>query len=173
MLIKNIILTLFLIVTMTPHASSFQSSSVTDDAATHKINLTINEANFSCFQEIQCLKRENFFKKSNLDETTLRSNRFEKYIISGSSRNEDLHAVYDSYGMLLEATVIQRNIPLPTAISNVLISSDLQSWTMIGNELEIKNFDKNRMSYKLILQRDGEIRVEYFDRYGNQLSRLS
>lgn len=173
MLLKNIIITtVILVITSTP-AISFQTSStgVTDDEP--GTSLAIQESNFSCFQNLQCLIDENPFKKSNLGDIKLNNNRAQNYVIEGSSKNEEIYAVYDAGGRLLKATALQRNIALPRTITEVLAADEFKAWRMIGNELVIQNFDKDSMQYKVILQNGDEVRVEYFDRKGGSMNRFS
>jgi|GEM_PF-961633 len=173
MLLKITLLTACLLAMATsPVAAQYDNSKMTDDVF-QTSSLTITLDKFDCFQKLQCLKRENPFKNSNLDRIRLNNNRTASYVVEGSSKNETLHAVYNSNGDLVKATVIQRNIPMPRAINRALVSDELQEWTLIGNELVIENFDKERMQYKVILQNDGEVRVEYFDRFGHSLNRIS
>jgi len=172
MLLKNILITTCLISLISLPAISQQSAENTEseyELAPRAI--TIDK--FDCFQTLQCLKRENPFKKSNLDNIRINDNRSSRFIVEGSSKNETLHAVYTNSGELVKATVIQRNIPMPRTINEALVTGEYKSWTVIGNELVIENFDKERMQYKVILENEGEVRVEYFDRNGHFLNRIS
>lgn len=173
MLLKNILITICLLALTYSPATSQQSQTDPIDGEKPRSTLTINQNNFDCFQSLHCLKRENPFKNSNLNEISLNNNRTERYIIEGTSKNETLHAVYNSYGELVKATVIQRNIALPKKITHALTTGEFEPWFIIGNELVIENFDKNRMQYKVILEHQGEVRVEYFDNNGQLLNRLS
>lgn len=173
MLLKITLLTVSLFAMAAFPAASQHDKSNAFDEVFDPVPLTITIDKFDCFQRLQCLKRENPFKNSNLERIRFDNNRAGSYVVEGSSKNETLHAVYNGNGDLLKATVIQQNIPMPRAINEALFSGELQDWTMIGNELLIENFDKERMQYKVILQNEGEVRVEYFDRYGNFLNRLS
>jgi hypothetical protein len=171
MMLKNIILTtLLLALTCTTIASS-QNTSETTKENKPNANLTINESNFSCFESLQCLKRENPFNSNNLDRLNL-NGQSEMYVVEGSSKNESMHAVYDANGSLVKATVIQRNIILPRSIYEALSSEEFEDWTMIGNELVVKNFDKNSMEYKVVLESGDDIRVEYFNKNGELQSQF-
>lgn len=172
MLLKNLILTLCLFVFANTPVSSFQMSSDEMDPKKPRKSLTIHEGNFSCFQSLQCLIRENPFPKSNLDEVRLSNNNSDKFVVEGASKNETMHAVYNGSGELIKATVIQRNIVLPKTISLVLASSEFEDWSMIGNELVIEDFNKNSMQYKVILKNGDEVRVEYFDKHGQFQNRF-
>lgn len=174
MLSKNIFLTAILLIFISTPAFSLQMAEamITDDPDTPRTGLTINEENLGCFQTLQCLKRENPFQKSNLEEVKL-NNQSNRYIVEGSTKNETLYAEYNGKGDLIKATVIQRNIVLPRTINIVLTSGELENWSVIGNELVIENFDKSRMEYKVILEHEGEVRVEYFDHKGEHRNRLS
>ncbi len=88
------------------------------------------------------------------------------------AHQKTMYAVYDGSGDLIKATVIQRNIALPKTILRVLTSSEFDDWSLIGNELVIENFDKHSMQYKVILKNGDEIRVEYFDTYGQFQNRF-
>ena len=174
MLMKNLILTSLVLVLTATQALSFQNSATANDYELPRNNLTIQESHYSCFQTLQCLKKENPFKNSNLNQINFHSGSSATYVIDGRSDYESIHAVYDNKGFLVKATVIQRNILLPRSISQVLISDDYagDGWVMIANELEIKNFDEKTMQFKVVLNRDDEVRVEYFDRYGNSSNRF-
>ncbi|PWN06290.1 hypothetical protein [Rhodohalobacter mucosus] len=136
-------------------------------------SLTIHEGNLACFQDLNCLKSNNPFNQSNLEEVILGSNMTGNYVVEGKSKNEEVYAVYNARGELLRATVIQRNVALPKHLCEVLVSDEFKSWTMIGNEVEIRNFDKNKITYKVVLSRDGEVRVEHFDQYAKPIDRIS
>lgn len=173
MLLKTTLLsTCLLAMAASPAAAQHDKSNVFDDVF-EPTSLTITIDKFDCFQTLQCLQRENPFRNSDLANIRFNNNRTDNYVVEGSSKNETLHAVYSSNGDLLKATVIQRNIPMPRAINETLVSEEFQGWTLIGNELRIENFDKERMQYQVILQNEGEVRIEYFDRYGHFLNRLS
>lgn len=173
MLFKNIILTLLVFaVSAIPNIATAQASSAKTDADNNLSKLTIQENNFSCYQNLQCLKQNNPFKNSNLDEMRINSNRISKYVIEGSSRDEEIYAEYNRHGDLITATVIQRNIVLPMELMETLISDEFNSWKMIGNELVVEDFDKHRMRYKIILQKDDMTKIETFDRNGNITNQL-
>lgn len=173
MLFKNITLTLLVFaVSAIPNIATAQASSAKTDADNNLSKLTIQENNFSCYQNLQCLKQNNPFKNSNLDEMRINSNRISKYVIEGSSRDEEIYAEYNRHGDLITATVIQRNIVLPMELMETLISDEFNSWKMIGNELVVEDFDKHRMRYKIILQKDDMTKIETFDRNGNITNQL-
>ncbi len=86
MLTKNLILTLCLFVIASTPVFSFQMSSDEITPNEPRKSLTIHEGNFSCFQSLQCLIRENPFPKSNLDEVNLNNNS-EKFVVEGTSKN--------------------------------------------------------------------------------------
>jgi len=147
--------------------SSANSYSSPDD------KLSINESNLYCFQNLQCLIQENPFENSTLEEIDL-NNSTEKYVIEGESENESLYAEYNgSTGNLIKSTVIQTNIKLPRAIMETLVSDTYKSWKMLGNKRIIKNFSEDSIRYEVILMKDGELRVEYFNRYGGSENPLS
>lgn len=173
MALLQIVFSLFL-----TSAAALQPAAMNDNKAvvnpdTTVYSLTIHEGNFSCFQDLNCLKDNNPFSISNLDQVILGGNRTGSYTIEGSSPNEEIYAVYNAKGELMKATVIQRNIVLPQNLREILIQDEFKSWTMIGNEVEIQDFDKNRITYKIVLSRDSEVRVEHFDRHGQRMNRFS
>jgi hypothetical protein len=173
MLLTNMIVTVLLIVmTSAPAVSNHPTTAVFD--AEPQNRLMIQEDKFSCFQNLHCLIKDDSFNRSYRNAVRLNSNEFQKFIVEGSSKNEDVYAVYDGVsGRLIEATVIQRNIILPRSITEVLIADEYKDWIMIGNELVVQNFDKNSMQYKVVLQRGDEVRIEYFDKNGNTGNRMS
>jgi hypothetical protein len=172
MLLKNLLIILSIFALTISSASAFQMPAETDYSEPPREGLTISEDNFSCFQHLQCLIKENPFQKSNLNDIRLNNSHVERYVVEGSSKNESMHAVYTSRGDLIKATVIQKNIVLPKAISDVLASGNFKPWTVIGTELVIENFDKNQMQYKVVLQHEGEVRIEYFNKYGEFQNRF-
>lgn len=173
MLLKNILIAAAILVMTCTQAVALQVAIGESDTESPQNSLTITEKNFSCFQSLQCLINENPFKKSNLDKIRLNSNQTRNYVIEGTSKNEEVYAEYDSSGKLIKATVVQRNIAVPRSISMVLAQGEYQSYKMIGNEVVIQNFDPYSMMYKIVLQNEDEVRVEYFDRYGTPRNRIS
>ncbi|CAN5215277.1 hypothetical protein BH23BAC3_BH23BAC3_22550 [soil metagenome] len=173
MLIKNIITTTLLFVLITAPAVALQISASSLNDEKPRNSLSIHEDSFSCFQSLQCLQKENPFKRSNLNDINLNRQKYQNYLVEGSSKHEEIYAKYDGNGRLIEARLTQRNIDLPEYITNVLKSDDYKDWEMIGNELVVQNFDKKRMQYKVILRNDNDVIVEYFDKLGNPMNRLS
>ena len=173
MLLKNIFLITCIIALSGTYAFSDPLTEATADTTQPPGTLTIHVSNYSCFQSLECLKEENPFINSNLDEIVFNPHRYEKYIVKGSSNNEDVYAIYDGRGDLVNATLRQRNIKLPSEIYEVLLSDSYSPWNIIGNELVVHNFDIKSMTYKVILSMNGEVKVEYFDRHGNIKSPLS
>lgn len=171
MLLKNMILTICLLILTSVPAVAQQISPNATNNEKPRNTLTIHEGNFSCFQNLQCLIREDPFKNSNLDQINL-NNTTDRYIVEGTSKNESIFAIYSGSGNLVKATVIQRNIILPKTISRTLASAEFEEWAVIGNELVIENFNKNSMQYKVILQNGNEVRVEYFDGQGKTQNRF-
>lgn len=166
---KTIIIAISLFVSTTVLTMAQQP--VNDEASPP--DLTVKVDNLACLKSLQCIQKENLFVKTNLDIFRNGNGRFDGYTIEGSSENEELFARYDSRGSLLRSNVIQRNIPLSREIRKQLINEEFNSWNMIGNERMIKNFDKKSIEYKLILQREDEIRVVYFDYKGQNKTRLA
>lgn len=168
MLFKNITLTLVIFaMSAIPNIATAQASPAKNNADKNLNKLTIQENNFSCYQDLECLKQNNPFKNSNLDEMRIHNNRVSKYVIEGSSRDEEIYAEYNRNGELITATLIQRNIVLPIDLMKTLISDDFNSWKMIGNELVVEDFDKRSMQYKIILQKGDMTKIVTFDRNGN------
>lgn len=172
MLLKNILITSSIIALTISSAAAFQVPVETDRSEIQRSGLTITEDNFSCFQQLKCLIKENPFQKSNLSDIRLKDTRMERYVVEGTSKNESMQAVYNRSGDLIKATVIQKNITLPKAISKELAEGNFKLWTIIGTELVILDFDKNQMQYKVVLQHEGEVRIEYFNKYGEVQNRF-
>jgi hypothetical protein len=173
MLITNITTTILVTMLMSAPAMAFQNFSVIPDDSKSNNSLVIHEDNFSCFQNLKCLMKENPFRASSLNDLRINTYEYQKFVVKGTSKNEEVYAVYDQNGLLIEATVTQINIALPGKIARTLVSGEFRDWTMIGNELEVHNFDKHTMLYKVVLQNGDEVRVEYFDRNGNRKNRIS
>jgi hypothetical protein len=172
MTLSNLILSFVLAFTAVP--DTYENKTDTNTNPDTLVNtLAVHEGNLTCFQDLKCLKSNNPFNHTNLDEVILGNNRSGNYVVEGKSKNEEIHAVYNARGELLKATVIQRNVALPKHICEALVSDEYKSWTMIGNEIEIRNFDKNKITYKVVLSRDGEVRVAHFDQYANPIDRIS
>lgn len=170
MLFQNLLFTALILVTS--YAPAAFSQALDKNYKPANSQLSINESNLYCFQNLQCLKQEKPFKNSNLEDVKL--NQTTKiYVIEGKSKNEDIYAEYDgSNGNLIKATVIQRNILLPKNILVELTIGDYKSWTMVGNKRIIKNFIKDSIEYEVVLMNDGELRIEYFDSNGMMIDKL-
>lgn len=169
MLLKNILFTaLIFVISYAPAA--FSQSPANDINKNPDKTLSINESNFYCFQNLQCLKSENPFE--NTDLSGIKLNGFkEKYVIQGKSKNEEMYAEYNgSTGNLITAMVIQRNIHLPRNILVGLSTGEYSDWSMVGNTRIIKNFTKNSTRYEVVMMKDGELRIEYFDANGNTIA---
>jgi hypothetical protein len=167
MSVKKIITTMIAIVMLSAPAFALQNPNSASIDAEPKRTLSIQEDNYTCFQDLQCLVSNNPFRKSNLGDIKLNTNSAQTYAIEGTSRNEDMYALYDANGKLIRSTLTQRNIILPRSITTVLVEDQFKEWTMIGNELTVQNFDRNSMIYKVVLQNGSEVKIEYFDRNGN------
>lgn len=169
MLLKNLLITTLItfMATSLSYALQISDSEISDLEHTTG-TLAIQENDFACFQNLECLKRNNPLNSSNLDKIVFNPDRFSQYIVEGSSRDEYVYAVYNEKGDLIRGTVVQRNIVLPNSIYKVLANDGYSSWKMIGNERVVQNFDSNSMTYKVILNRGDEVRVEYFDSKGNR-----
>ncbi|WP_340107095.1 hypothetical protein [Rhodohalobacter sp. 8-1] len=171
MLSKNLLITaLLLVISYAPAA--FSQAHMNNSFKSAESNLSINESNLYCFQTLQCLKEVNPFKNSNLDNVKLNQGT-EKYVVEGKSKNEELYAEYNgSNGNLIKATVIQRNIILPRNIMAEITTGDYNGWTMVGNKRVIKNFMKDTIEYEVVMMKDGELRIEYFDSNGMMIDQL-
>ncbi|MEX0646844.1 MAG: hypothetical protein WD139_03625 [Balneolaceae bacterium] len=85
MLLKNMILTFCLLVLLSVPALSQQISTDVTNNEKPRHTLTIHEGNFSCFQNLQCLKREDPFENSNLVQINLNS-LTDRYTVEGTSK---------------------------------------------------------------------------------------
>ncbi len=153
-------------------AQAQQSSNPSVLEVTEQRVLAYAEENFRCFQNLNCLKREDPFPSSNLGSFNLNNNRFDQYVVEGSSENGTMHAVYNNRGELIKAKVIQRNVALPKAVADVLASGEFKEWIQISNEVTVINFDRSQVQYMVILERDGEIRIEYLNIDGEPMNRV-
>lgn len=165
MYLKNRLIALIgLIFILAPAAFAQYSPSNTD--YTDKPQLSIHEGNLYCFQSLQCLVQEKPFRNSNLETINL-NNSTKKYVIEGKSKNEELYAEYNgTTGNLIKSTVIQSDIILPKPIMEKLVSDQYKTWQMVGNKRIIKNFTKDTIRYEVILMKDEELQVVYFNRHG-------
>jgi hypothetical protein len=173
MYLKYILLTIVLSAITAVQASALQHTDTPPERENAPVALAIQESNFACFKDLQCLQKENPFTNSNLESIRLNSERYDRYVIEGSSKSEQIYAIYDRTGRMIKAEVIQRNIALPKSIQDVLFTEPFDSWTMIGNEFSVKNFDRSTIEYKVVLERNGEVRIIYFDRHGQQTPPIS
>ena len=165
MLSKKLLISLLVLIISSAPAVFSQGSS--SDS-----NLSINEDNLYCFQNLQCLVQENPFENSNLSDVRLNQGT-ERYVIKGKAKNEELYAEYDGVnGNLIKATVIQRNILLPKNITTWLANGNYSDWAMVGNTRVIKNFQRSTIRYEVMLMKDGELRVEHFNANGEMINQL-
>ncbi len=140
----------------------------------HSINqdgnvLVINEQNYSCFTDINCLRYDAAIKNSGLKVRFDERWNAGHYILKGTSENERVYAEYNEHGNLVKARLIQVNVPLPNKINRYLATGEFKEWKLIGNEKTVQNFDPKTTEYKVILQKDGKGKVLYFDNKGNKV----
>jgi hypothetical protein len=166
---KHIIFTISLLVTGAAQTTAQQLVADTPSPP----GLTVNTENLTCFKSLQCIKKENLFATINLDIFKNGNGRYDVYTLQGSAENEEFFAEYDLHGSMIRSTVIQRNIPLPREIRIQLNNEDLNYWSMVGNERQIKNFEARSIEYKVILQKDDITRTIYFDHKGENKNRLT
>jgi len=126
----------------------------------------IGEKEYRCFRELDCLKRNRELIDKGLNIKFNGSNASDLYILQGESRNEKIYAEYNSRGLLMHGYLIRTNVMLPAEIRNTLNEIGYSDWRVIGNEVEIVNFDRKSTEYKVVLQKDDEVRVVQFDRNG-------
>ena len=165
MLIKNLLVTtLILVISYAPAA--FSQSNAMDTFSDQDQKFTINESNLFCFQNLECLKSEKPFKNTDLGNIKL-DGSYSKYVIKGSTRNEQLYAEYEGkHGSLIAATVIQRNVLLPNNILTRINRGEFSDWTMMGNTRVIKNFSMDDTKYEVVLMKGNQLRIEYYDSNG-------
>lgn len=166
----NLIVFTILLLIYTVALAEDQKSS-TDKASSN--GLTVNPENLNCFKSLKCIQNEKLISNINFDIFRNGNGRYVGYTIEGFTKNEELFAQYNHRGNLISSYVIHRNIPLPRAIRIQLINDELNTWSMIGNERLIINFDNKSIEYKLILKKEDEIRILYFDHNGKNKNRLS
>lgn len=168
---KTILIIFTILLFVSTASQTVAQQPVTDTSSPPDLTVTVE--NLNCFKSLECIQKNNLFVKSNLDIFKKGNGRYEGYTLEGSAEGEEFFAQYDYRGDLMRSTVTQRNIPLPNVISRQLIDENFNSWNMIGNERVIKNFDNKSIEYKLILQKDANIRVVYFDHKGQNKNRLA
>lgn len=131
-------------------------------------SLTISEEDFRCFRELNCLKRNTMLREKGLNVNFSSHAPSDRYILKGESKNEKVYAEYNDKGDLVKGVLVRTDVILPSEIRNRLSSGEYKDWTMIGNEITITNFDSRNTEYKVIVQKEGEAKVLYFDRKGNE-----
>lgn len=173
MLSKNLLFTTLVIVLMYAPATFSQMAPSSPGFTEQQSTLSIHEGNLYCFQNIRCLQSEKPFRNTDLSNIELNGST-ETYVLEGKTRNEELYAEYNGRnGNLIKATVIQRNIILPKQMLAHLATGEYSGWTMVGNQRVIKNFQKDSIRYEVMMMKDGELRIEYFDRHGESTSQIS
>lgn len=151
-----------------------QSSGQEDMIEPKKQNSSlISENYYNCFKELHCLKNNREIREKGLDIQFDRKRHFKEYQLSGETRNEKLDAVYDDQGRLIEARLVRVNFALPRFITEQLVTGQYADWRMIGNEMVVENFDAKTTRYKVILQKEDQGTVLYFDRHGNQMNHFA
>lgn len=173
MMAKIVFTTLILSMLTNVQVFSQHISETSDITEREKIGMAINEKDFKCFQDLQCLKVNNPFSMSNLNDFNYYSKRYESYVVNGSSRDEEVYAVYDNKGRLMRATLTQRNIKLPETIEEALSEGEFANWRVVGTELTVENFESKSMQYKVVIQNEGFVRVAHFDSDGNIQNQFS
>ena len=123
-----------------------------------------NESNYTCLRDIKCLKRQKRFNFK-LEGNVRNAN---KYIVKGQSKNEHLYAEYGGNGKLINSRYVLLNVRVPGKIRQYLTSGEYEGWKMIGNEKTVLSFNPKTTEYSIILQKDNDSIVLYFDRLGNR-----
>ncbi len=130
----------------------------------------ITEADYECFKNIHCLKKNKELQQRGLHINFKSTNDYERYELRGESPNEIVYAAYDQNGNLIEGEHRRVDVAMPRFITQQLVSGPFSEWRMIGNERYIKNFDTATTQYKIIMEKDHRGTVLYFDKDGNRMN---
>jgi hypothetical protein len=144
------------------------AASQTDAADVLPAPFRIDESDFSCFRDLNCLKSNRALRDKGLNVTFNDHLGSDRFILEGESRNERIYAEYNDRGGLVKGVLMRTNAILPKPLMDNLASGDYAGWQMIGNEMSVQHFDARTTEYKVILQKEGEAKILYFDRFGNE-----
>lgn len=129
-----------------------------------KAPINISQDTYSCFRSIECLKNNPDFKQkgwhiqfsSNAQQPT------RNYILESHSNNIEVQASYNTHGQLIEATLIRTDSKLPIHILEHLFTEH-EGWSMTSNRITVKDFDPEKVSYEISLEKDGKTKKVKYD----------
>lgn len=160
----------------TVNAQSFEcpDPSVKGDQEKTSSKIFITEEDYPCFQSIDCLKTSQKFKDRGWNIAFKEDIQIpDEYVMRGEVTNMYLNARYDRRGNLIESTLYRKNTALPSSVRRQLVQDDLTGWTMIENEMVVNDFEVQKTEYKIVLEKDDNTQILYFDNEGNRIQRLA
>ncbi|MEX1269878.1 MAG: hypothetical protein WEA56_12780 [Balneolaceae bacterium] len=136
-------------------------------------DIVLLEVDYSCLQNIQCLKDTNFLKKKGWNIRFENDGEVGPYTLEGSNGlRKTLNARYDKNGELIEASLIRMNVNLPTVVKKSILT-DFPDWTMTSNEMIVTDFDAGKTEYKVSLKKGIDRQTLFFDYDGDRIKGLA
>lgn len=134
---------------------------------------TIVEEDYPYLKNMECIKNGYFSDQRKLDLQLRDMNRNDNsnFVLTGYGPNINIEANYDQDGNLVDAMLVQKNVPIPRAILRFIYSSDeFTGWKMIETEKTVKDFDVHQTEYNMTLANGNETKVLQFRDYGDSIT---
>ncbi len=135
--------------------------------------IIITESDYSCLQNLDCIKDTHFLslRRWNISFTNENVSNVSKYMLKGQAENEEIRAIYDSDGSLIEAEHIRKNTRLPLAVRNQISQPEFSGWKMTSNQVIVKDFDPKNTTYIVQLEKSQHDQEIHFNHDGEMIYR--
>lgn len=176
---KLILLVTAVLICVTSMAGILQAQSSADLAMTYEatpetLPVVINEDDFSCMASLDCLRNNKLIagKGWNVSFKNLGRQHSNHYLLNGTGENEELRAMYDANGRLMEAKLTRKNTRLPSAIRSYIATGEYKDWTMSANEMTVRDFNPEKTTYVVHLRDHSKLHVLHFDHQGEIVKKI-
>jgi hypothetical protein len=135
--------------------------------------IIITESDYNCLQNLDCIKDTHFLSLRRWNITFIDENirNAPNYILKGHADNEEIRAIYDSDGSLLEAEHIRKNIRLPLSVRNQISQPEFSGWKMTSNSMTVRDFSPEQTTYVVKLEKSRHNQEVHFNREGEMIYR--
>jgi hypothetical protein len=135
--------------------------------------IIITESDYSCLQNLDCIKDTHFLslRRWNISFTNENVRNASNYMLKGQADNEEIRAIYDADGSLIEAEHIRKNTRLPLTILNQISQPDFSGWKMTSNQVTVKDFNPENTTYIVQMEKSQHNQEIHFNHDGEIIYR--
>lgn len=127
---------------------------------------TILEEDYPYLIHLSCLKN-GYFKGWNVKLINIDPPNPSHFVLQSTGNYIHMHAVYDKDGRLIEGELRLMDVALPKHILEEIFQN-FSGWKITANEKYVRDFDREKTEYKVILQNGSRKQTLYFGRDGSQ-----